>query len=146
MIAVGYYLDTVVGAAGCVCRRCVGVAAVIGNIGCTMPTLRFETEQGVRAQGLTGQQIPWITVPASRLLLAPWRNLKVTVPGVVGVHFKVVGLPAVREKPSGTLKGLGFAARATGASTLSTENSETRILIKRRLDARLSLVPGRNWE
>lgn len=46
-------------------------------------------------------------VPAFRLLLAPSRRRSVTVPEVVGVHWMSVGLPAVREKPWGTLKGLG---------------------------------------
>lgn len=72
-----------------------------------------------------------MTVPASRLLLGPWRNLKVTVPGVVGVHVKVVGLPAARENPWGTLKGLGFAAQATVANPPRTESSGRRIVIKR---------------
>lgn len=45
-------------------------------------------------------------VPVSKSLLAPSRNLKVTVPGVVGVHSSVVGLPAVRENPGGILNAL----------------------------------------
>lgn len=44
-------------------------------------------------------------VPAFRLLLAPLRRIKVMVPEVVGVQFKVKGSPAVAEKVEGTLKG-----------------------------------------
>lgn len=86
----------------------------------------FDTDSGVKEQGT-----PWMTIPASRFLLGPWRNLKVTVPGVVGVHVKVVGLPAARENPWGTLKGLGFAAQATVANPPRTESSGRRIVIKR---------------
>lgn len=50
--------------------------------------------------------IPLIMVPVFKSLLAPSRNLKVTVPGVVGVHSSVVGLPAVRENPEGILNAL----------------------------------------
>jgi len=63
------------------------------------------------------------------------------VPGVVGVHVKVVGLPAVRANPWGTLKGLGFAARATAASPPRMESRERRIL-RGDWTARLSLFPG----
>lgn len=56
------------------------------------------------------------------------------MPGVVGVHVKVVGLPAARENPWGTLKGLGFAAQAAVASPPRTESSGRRILVKRMLD------------
>ena len=51
-----------------------------------------------------------MTVPGLRSLLAPSRKRSVTVPWVVGVHWMSVGLPAVREKPWGTLKGLGPVA------------------------------------
>ncbi len=58
-------------------------------------------------------------VPAFRLLLAPSRRRSVTVPEVVGVHWMSVGLPAVREKPWGTLKGLGpLAVCATIARSI----------------------------
>ena len=36
-----------------------------------------------------------MTVPWSKLLDAPWRSVKVTVPEVVGVQLRVVGWPAV---------------------------------------------------
>ena len=51
-----------------------------------------------------------MTVPVLRSLLAPSRKRSVTVPWVVGVHWMLVGLPAGREKPWGTLKGLGPVA------------------------------------
>jgi len=62
------------------------------------------------------KDVPWvlclhpITVPELKSLLAPSRNRSVTVPGVVGFHWISVGLPAVKENPWGTLKGLGPVA------------------------------------
>lgn len=52
------------------------------------------------------RRLPLIIVPVLKSLLAPSRNLKVTVPGVVGVHSIVVGWPAVRENPGGILNAL----------------------------------------
>lgn len=144
MVAVGDDLNTVVGAAGRVCGRCIGVATAVGYVGCKMLDRRHSSLPRRSRKG--NQGIPWITIPASRLLLGPWRNLKVTVPGVVGVHVNVVGLPAVREKPPGTLKGLGFAARATAESPPRMESSERRILIRRRLDCSIISDSGRNLE
>lgn len=113
--------------------------------GCWLQNVSSATQFASTPIQAGDQGIPWITVPASRLLLAPCRNLKVTVPGVVGVHVKVVGFPAVREKPSGTLKGLGFAARATAASPPRIESIRRRIL-RGDWTARLSLFPGRKLE
>ena len=62
-----------------------------------------------------------ITVPWSRLLEGPWRNVRVTVPAVVGVHFNVVGLPAVRLKSLGTLNGLGLSAAIAMATRVVSE-------------------------
>lgn len=70
-----------------------------------------------------------MTVPGFKALLAPSRNLKVTVPGVVGVHSSVVGLPAVMEKPSGILNALSFVWASTDDNrTATTGRIESFIL------------------
>ena len=70
-----------------------------------------------------------MTVPLSRLLLAPSRSLNVTVPGVVGVQVKVVGFPAVTENPAGSVKGFGLlAARVTARKPLKAKREWRRIL------------------
>lgn len=66
------------------------------------------------------QIIPAMTVPGLKSLLAPSRNLKVTVPGVVGVHSSVMGLPAVMEKPSGILNALSFVWASTDDNRTAT--------------------------
>ena len=67
-------------------------------------------------------------VPALRSLLAPSRRRSVTVPEVVGSHWIFVGLPAVREKPWGTLKGLGPLAVC---ATMAVEKAATARSIER---------------
>ena len=62
-----------------------------------------------RAQWGKIWDIHLITVPGFRSLLAPSRNVKVTVPGVVGSHSIVVGWPAVTENPGGILNALSAA-------------------------------------
>ena len=74
-----------------------------------------------------------MTVPLSRLLLGPSRSLNVTVPGVVGVQVKVVGFPAVMEKPAGSVKGFGLpAARAIAMKPLKAQREIRCILIATR--------------
>lgn len=43
MIAIGDDLDTVVGAAGGVCRRCVGEAAAVRDVGCNVLVRRHSS-------------------------------------------------------------------------------------------------------
>lgn len=65
--------------------------------------------------------IPAISTPAPKSLEAPLRKKRETSPLVVGVQVKVTGLPAVTLKPTGRVKGLGFAAKARrGAATNAT--------------------------
>ena len=48
---------------------------------------------------------------------------------MVGVQVKVDGLPAVREKPEGSVKGFGLlAARATARKPLRAQRETMRIL------------------
>lgn len=73
-----------------------------------------------------------MTDPSFKSLEAPSRNRRVTVPGVVGVHLNVVGLPAVRLNPSGTLKGLGSEAVRAMATKPASARMWRYILRRRR--------------
>ena len=58
------------------------------------------------------------TVPMFKLFEGPLRNVKVTVPDVVGVQVKVDGFPAVTVKPCGIVGGfdVGPDCAATAAN------------------------------
>lgn len=56
----------------------------------------------------------------------------VIVPGVVGVHVNVVGLPAVSAKPGGTLKGFSFCSFwARAIAKKAAKGTAVRYMIKR---------------
>lgn len=70
-----------------------------------------------------------ITVPCSRLLLAPWRKRIETVPPVVGVQVIVVGWPALIMNPGGRVNGFAWLCAAAMASKeLTMHKINERIL------------------
>ena len=69
---------------------------------------RFST--GKNAHNEIGSITPLINWPLSKALLAPVRKYSDTVPGVSGLHFNVVGWPAVSENPGGIWNALLCAA------------------------------------
>lgn len=71
------------------------------------------------------------TVPLFKLLAGPLRNVKVTVPDVVGTQVKVDDEPAVTLKPGRIVGGfdVGPDCAATVASRhATTESGDMRIL------------------
>lgn len=71
------------------------------------------------------------TVPRFKLLAGPLRNVKVTVPDVVGVQVNVDDEPAVTVKPGGVVGGfdVGPDCAATVARRhATTESGEMRML------------------
>lgn len=75
------------------------------------------------------RRLPLIIVPSLKSLLEPSRNLKVTVPGVVGVHSSVVGWPAVRENPGGILNGLSEVWATTDDNRTVTRGRIERCIL-----------------
>lgn len=82
-------------------RGCMVIQISVGKKG------RNASKSRRLARKIWRDDLPLITVPLSKSLFAPERNLSVTVPGVLGFHVMEVGWPAVREKPLGLLKALG---------------------------------------
>lgn len=71
-----------------------------------------------------------ITVPVSRLLLAPLRRTRETVPSVVGVQLRLSGLPAAAAMPSvGILNGFGDCARAEMALRSARSSERGKIIL-----------------
>lgn len=82
-----------------------------------------------------------MTAPSFRLLLAPLLRIKVTGPSVVGVHLRVVVLPAEATMPSdGITKAFGpllplvefvcAKARSGAATAAKRAEVEKRMLIR----------------
>ena len=75
-----------------------------------------------------------MTVPSFRLLLLPLLKIRVTVPSVVGFHWRSRGWPPVAERPeSGILKA--FCARARRGAL-------RRVMAKERGDMLLVVYNG----
>jgi len=69
-------------------------------------------------------------MPLSRLLEAPLRKVRVTVPGVVGIHSNLVGCPAVTMKPGETLGGFADEdCAATAAQRQATNESGAKYML-----------------
>lgn len=71
-----------------------------------------------------------MTMPWSRSLVGPLRNLNVTSPSVVGFQVMVLAWPAVKLYPSaGMLKGLGCLSAVTSGVTNMNKRAGRAICI-----------------
>lgn len=113
--------------AGSTSGNCESVGAGVGNSSCrlTVSAVQFGNEDKVWEYAQAS------TVPLFKSLARPLRNVRVTVPEVVGVQVNVDDLPAVTVKPDDVVGGFDVDpdCAATVASRHATkESGEMRIL------------------